>query len=47
MNNFGFGGSNAHFILEQAPKLDSFSPTDAVIAERVLLPTINLRNDHS
>lgn len=36
INNFGFGGSNAHFILEQAPKPVSFSPTDAVIAERVL-----------
>ena len=36
ISNFGFGGSNAHFILEQAPKLDSFSSIDAVIAEHVL-----------
>ena len=34
INNFGFGGSNAHFILEQAPKLEAFSPNDAVVAER-------------
>ena len=33
INNFGFGGSNAHFILEQAPKLEKFSLNDAVIAE--------------
>ena len=36
INNFGFGGSNAHFILEQAPKLESFSPNGAVVAERIL-----------
>ena len=34
INNFGFGGSNAHFILEQAPKLEVFSHNDAVIAQR-------------
>lgn len=34
INNFGFGGSNAHSILEQAPKIDFFSPKDAVITER-------------
>lgn len=36
INNFGFGGSNAHFILEQPPKLESFSPNGAVVAERIL-----------
>ena len=33
INNFGFGGSNAHFILEQAPKPEAFSPNDAAIAK--------------
>ena len=35
INNFGFGGSNAHFILEQAPKPEGFSHDGAVVAERV------------
>ncbi|KAL8706673.1 MAG: hypothetical protein Q9201_000307 [Fulgogasparrea decipioides] len=34
VNNFGFGGSNAHFILEQPPKIDRFTPENAVIAGR-------------
>lgn len=33
INNFGFGGSNVHFILEQAPKLDDFSANDAAVIE--------------
>ncbi|KAL8928322.1 MAG: hypothetical protein Q9172_001006 [Xanthocarpia lactea] len=32
INNFGFGGSNAHFILEQSPRTERFSPDGAVIA---------------
>ena len=31
INNFGFGGANAHFILEQAPKPSSFLPTDGLV----------------
>ncbi|KAL8734235.1 MAG: hypothetical protein Q9181_003294 [Wetmoreana brouardii] len=34
VNNFGFGGSNAHFILEQPPKTSRFTPENAVIAGR-------------
>ncbi|KAL8996298.1 MAG: hypothetical protein Q9188_006601 [Gyalolechia gomerana] len=36
VKNFGFGGSNAHFILERAPKPERFLPHNAVMAERAV-----------
>ena len=43
VNSFGFGGANAHVVLEQAPQA-RFAPTPAILSRPYVLP-ISARNE--